>query len=95
MGMGLATMAVRIYSEIKEVAMQITLDQSEIGALMGALDYYLAELREEIGKTEKYELREALKGQHALLAGVVAKLGGSTSTGGGQDQGGQSRPTGN
>jgi hypothetical protein len=71
--------------------MQMTLDRSEIDALLEALNYYLAELREEIGKTEKYEMREALKSQHALLAGVVARLEGSVADSGAGNLGAQNQ----
>ena len=57
--------------------MQVNLEQNEVDALLVALDYYIPLLREEIGKTEDYDMREALKAQEAALNAVFTKLGGS------------------
>ena len=38
--------------------MQVNLDQNEVNALLTALNSYLPDLREEIGKTENYDMRE-------------------------------------
>jgi hypothetical protein len=59
--------------------MQVDLNEDEVAALMAALDQYIPGLREEIGKTENYDLREELKAQEASLQRVVTKLGGSGS----------------
>ena len=61
--------------------MQVNLDQNEVTALLEALNFYIPQLREEIGKTENYDMREALKTQEAALTGLVAKLGGSLPDG--------------
>jgi hypothetical protein len=57
--------------------MQVSLNDGEVSALLTALDSYLPDLREEIGKTDDYDLREQLKAQEAALTGLIAKLGGS------------------
>jgi len=57
--------------------MQVNLNEGEVSALLTALDSYLPDLREEIGKTDDYDLREQLKAQEATLTGLIAKLGGS------------------
>lgn len=57
--------------------MQVTLTENEVSALLEALNSYLPNLREEIGKTENYEWRQSLKAQEQTLTGVIAKLGGS------------------
>ena len=60
--------------------MQITLNETEISALLTALNSYLPDLREEIGSTENYEWRQSLHAQEAALTGLIAKLGGSVAT---------------
>jgi len=60
--------------------MQITLSETEISALITALNSYLPDLREEIGKTENYDMRQTLHAQEAALTGLMAKLGGSVAT---------------
>ncbi len=57
--------------------MQVNLDEKEIEAVLDALSSYIPQLREEIGKTENYDMRQDLKAQEAALTGLVAKLGGS------------------
>ena len=74
--------------------MQVTLDQNEVAALLDALNSYIPQLREEIGKTENYDMREELKAQHAALAGLVAKLGGSIADSGLSDLGANNPPWG-
>lgn len=59
--------------------MQINLSEGEVSALLTALDFYIPELREEIGKTENYDMRESLKAQKQALTGLISKLGGSIS----------------
>jgi hypothetical protein len=73
--------------------MQLNLDESEVAALLDVLSSYIPELREEIGKTEDYDMREDLKAQERKLIGIVTKLGGS-ATGGGSDLGTGYRPWG-
>ncbi len=57
--------------------MQVNLNEGEVSALLTALNWYIPELREEIGKTEDYDMREQLKAQETALTGLIAKLGGS------------------
>jgi hypothetical protein len=71
----------RTYSTKEEYRMQVNLDENEVTALLDALNSYIPQLREEIGKTENYDMREDLKAQEAALTGLVAKLGGSVSGG--------------
>jgi hypothetical protein len=61
--------------------MQLNLDENEVAALLNVLSSYIPELREEIGKTESYDMREDLKAQKQILNGIVTKLEAS-STGG-------------
>ena len=60
--------------------MHVDLTEDEVADLLAALDQYIPSLREEIGKTEDYDYREALKAQEANLRRVVTKLGGSGSS---------------
>ncbi|MEA2573464.1 MAG: hypothetical protein QOH93_762 [Chloroflexia bacterium] len=57
--------------------MHLDLQADEVSALLQALYWYIPELREEIGSTEDYDMREGLKAQEASLTSLVAKLGGS------------------
>jgi len=57
--------------------MQVNLQENEVSALLDALSSYVPQLREEIGKTENYDMRQDLKAQEAALTGLVSKLGGS------------------
>ncbi len=59
--------------------MQIILNENEVSSLLDALNSYIPQLREEVGKTENYDMRESLKAQEAALTGLVSKLGGSIS----------------
>lgn len=54
--------------------MNIELDERAARALREALDSYLADLREEIVKTEKFEWREALHQQKEVLTEIQKKL---------------------
>jgi hypothetical protein len=74
--------------------MQINLDENEVSALLEALNTYIPNLREEIGKTESYDYREGLKAQEAVLTSLVAKLGGSISTTNSPDVGAKNPPWG-
>ncbi len=60
--------------------MQLDLNPHEISALLDALSSYIPQLREEIGKTENYDMREDLKNHEAALTGLLSKLGGSISS---------------
>ena len=57
--------------------MQLNLQADEVSALLQALYWYIPQLREEIGSTVDYDMREGLKAQEASLTGLVSKLGGS------------------
>ena len=54
--------------------MDISLSGAEIEVLARRLKDTLANLREEIGKTENYELRQTLHGEEAMLAAIVERL---------------------
>jgi hypothetical protein len=71
--------------------MDVKLTDNEVTALLEALNSYVPQLREEIGKTENYDMREELKAQEAVLNSVIAKLGGSV-TGGGSNLGANNPP---
>ena len=60
--------------------MQLNLDENEVSALLEALSQYIPQLREEIGSTENYDMRQSLHAQEAALTGLVSRLGGSIST---------------
>ena len=60
--------------------MQVSLNENEISAMLEALNSYLPDLREEIGKTENYDWRQSLHAQEQVLTELIAKLGGSIST---------------
>jgi hypothetical protein len=74
--------------------MQVNLNDNEVSALLEALDYYIPQLREEIGRTENYDMREGLKAQEAALTGLMSKLGGSISTTNNPDIGAKNPPWG-
>jgi hypothetical protein len=64
----------------RRTVMQITLTEAEVSALLEALNSYLPDLREELGKTENYDWRQSLHAQEQVLTGLIAKLGGSIAT---------------
>ena len=74
--------------------MQVNLNDNEVSALLDALNSYVPQLREEIGKTESYDMREDLKAQEAALGTVMSKLGGSMPSGGTNDLGANNPPWG-
>ncbi|MFL5734473.1 MAG: hypothetical protein ACJ78Q_14905 [Chloroflexia bacterium] len=74
--------------------MQINLDEVEITALLDALAQYIPTQREEIGKTEDYDMREGLKAQLAALESIVKKLGRSLPSSGGPYLGADNPPWG-
>lgn len=57
--------------------MQLNLDQNEVTALIDALSQYIPSLREEIGSTEQYEMRQSLQAQEAALTTILTRLGGA------------------
>ncbi len=54
--------------------MQLSLTADETTLLRNVLDRHLSLLREEIGKTENYQMRQDLKADEALLKGLIARL---------------------
>ncbi|MGH2611376.1 MAG: hypothetical protein ACRDHF_20050 [Tepidiformaceae bacterium] len=54
--------------------MQLSLTADEATLLRNVLDRHLSLLREEIGKTENYQMRQDLKADEALLKGLIARL---------------------
>jgi hypothetical protein len=54
--------------------MQLTLRPEEAALLRQVLTNYLSDLRMEIGKTEKYDWRQALKRDEALLNELLVRL---------------------
>ena len=61
--------------------MQVNLENDEAAALADALNWYIPQLREEIGKTENYDMRESLKAEETALTSVLKKIGGTLGTG--------------
>ena len=57
--------------------MQINLEANEVAALLNVLSSYIPQLREEIGKTENYNMREELKAQEQTLNSLISRLGGA------------------
>jgi hypothetical protein len=74
--------------------MQANLDEGEVSALLTALNYYLPQLREEIGRTENYDMREQLKSQEQVMTALIAKLGGSIADTSGPNLGANNPPWG-
>jgi hypothetical protein len=74
--------------------MQVNLEQNEVTALVDALNWYIPQLREEIGKTESYDMRESLKAEEAALNSVLSKIGGTLKNTGMSDIGAKNPPWG-
>ena len=74
--------------------MQVNLEKDEVAALVDALNYYIPQLREEIGKTENYDMRESLKAEEAALNSVLTKVGGTIGGTGLSDIGAKNPPWG-
>lgn len=74
--------------------MNVSLQDNEVSALLRALSSYLPQLREEIGKTENYDMRESLKSEEAALTTLVSKLGGSIADSNGPELGADNPPWG-
>jgi hypothetical protein len=74
--------------------MQVNLDANEVAALVDVLNSYIPQLREEIGKTENYNMREELKAQEQTLIGLLTKLGGSVTGGSASNLGAKNPPWG-
>ena len=58
---------------------QLMLDGDEGPALEHALRSYLSDLRAEIGATDSVEMREQLRREETVLAGILQRLGGSAA----------------
>ncbi len=61
--------------------MQLEVDDKAAGALRDMLGDYLPGLREEIGKTENFDLRKELHERHEALAAILTQLGGAATAG--------------
>jgi hypothetical protein len=55
--------------------MDLTLDEREVGVLARVLENYLPQLREEVYKTENFEMREALKRDEEVIKSLMSRLG--------------------
>jgi hypothetical protein len=74
--------------------MQVNLEANEVAALLSVLNSYIPQLREEIGKTENYEMRQGLKAQAEMLSDIMTKLGGSVPGGDASNLGANNPPWG-
>ena len=54
--------------------MQLTLDSAEAALLASILDRHLGNLRMEVGKTENFEMRNALKQDEIVLKALIERL---------------------
>ncbi|HEX5139883.1 MAG TPA: hypothetical protein VFX19_02985 [Dehalococcoidia bacterium] len=54
--------------------MQLELDDGELELVDRILKQYLPQLREEVYKTESYDLRESMKRDEAVLKQVIEKV---------------------
>jgi hypothetical protein len=54
--------------------MQLSLTDDEAVLLQHVLNRYLPSLREEVYKTENYEMRQELKADEALLKELIGRL---------------------
>lgn len=57
--------------------MDLMLNNDEAALVRNLLERQLSLLREEIGKTENYAMRQDLKNDEALLKGVLQRLEGA------------------
>jgi hypothetical protein len=55
--------------------MELRLEPGEVALLRTTLERAAADLREEIGKTENYDMRQDLKRDEETLRAIVARLG--------------------
>ncbi|HEY7270912.1 MAG TPA: hypothetical protein VH951_13890 [Dehalococcoidia bacterium] len=56
--------------------MELHLDEDELAVLRAVLGRYLPELREEVYKTENYDLRQALKKDEEVVKALIERVGG-------------------
>jgi hypothetical protein len=54
--------------------MRLSLDDREAALLRNVLDRHLSSLKEEVYKTENFQMRQELKADEALLKGIIARL---------------------
>ena len=54
--------------------MQLTLESNEAELLRATLERAIGELRMEIGKTENFEMRNALKHDESLMKGLLDRV---------------------
>ncbi len=54
--------------------MQLTLNSAEAALLASILDRHLGNLRMEVGKTENFEMRNALKHDEVVLKALIKRL---------------------
>lgn len=57
--------------------MTLELSPDEVEVLRVVVEQYLPRLREEIGDTENYDMRQMLKLRESILNQLVVRLGGS------------------
>ena len=55
--------------------MQLSLSDEEANLLTAVASQYLSDLREEIYKTETFEVKDQLKREEMLLKGILGRLG--------------------
>jgi hypothetical protein len=60
--------------------MPLTVNDEELQLLRRILPGYLSELREEVGKTEAFKMRQALKDEEALLKQLIERIEGQQPT---------------
>jgi hypothetical protein len=54
--------------------MELTLDTKDTEVLKQVLDSYLPQLREEVFKTENFELRQALKAREEVVKSLIERV---------------------
>lgn len=54
--------------------MELTLSATETDLLVNVLNRFVADLREEIGKTENFPMRQDLKHDEAALKAIISRL---------------------
>jgi hypothetical protein len=59
--------------------MDLTLTNDEAALVRNVFERHLSRLREEIGKTENYNMRQDLKGDEATLKALIQRLEGASA----------------
>ena len=54
--------------------MELKLDAAETALLADILRRHLSLIREEVGKTENFQMRQELKADEAILKGILERL---------------------